>query len=249
VRPVAGAATRRGVRTLSIDIGGSGLKASVLDHVGGMLAERLRVPTPVGRPPLATVQAIVQLARRLPPFDRISVRFPGAVGNGTVLTAPNLRHRGWLGFDLAGALARRFRRPVRMANDVALQGSAAIRGKGVELVITLGTGVGSALYLDGIVVPQFGIGHLHLGKHTYDERLNNRALEKVGTKKWNRRLRKAVAAMRNVVKYDHLYIGGGNAKQAALPPDPRTTIISNEAGIRGGIVLWRGVVTPARRAS
>lgn len=242
-RAVRRPARRRHVRTLAVDIGGTGIKASVLDEEGLMQAERARVATPVGRHPSHVVAAVAGLTRRLPPFDRISVGFPGVVAAGRVLTAPNLRHRAWLGFGLAAALRTRFGKPTRIANDVTLQGLAAIEGKGIELVVTLGTGFGSALYVDGLLVPQFGLGQHRLRKgKTYDAALNNAALDRIGRKRWNRRLKGAIASLRGLVRYDRLYIGGGNAKYIRFALDARTTVISNEAGIRGGIALWQ---TPA----
>jgi polyphosphate glucokinase len=216
------------------------VKASVLDEAGLMQAERLRVPTPVGRHPRYLLAALAGLTRQLPGFDRISVGFPGAVGDGRVLTAPNLRHPAWLGFELAAALADRFGKPARIANDVTLQGLAAIRGEGVELVVTLGTGFGTALYLDGHLVPQFALGYHFFRKgSTYDEQLNQAALDEVGKKKWNKRLARAVVSLSHVVRYDRLFIGGGNAKHLTVALGARTTVISNECGIRGGILLWR----------
>jgi polyphosphate glucokinase len=232
--------SRRRVQTLAVDIGGTGIKASVLDEEGLMQAERVRVETPVGRHPSHAVAAVAGLARRLPRFDRISVGFPGVVAAGRVLTAPNLRHPAWLGFDLAAAMRRRFGKPTRIANDVTLQGLAAIRGKDIELIVTLGTGVGSALYVDGLLVPQFGLGHHHFQKgKTYDAELNQKALDRIGKKRWNRRLKQGIASLGGLVHYDRLYIGGGNARYIRFRLDTRTTVISNEAGIRGGIVLWQ----------
>jgi polyphosphate glucokinase len=237
--------SRQRAWTLAVDIGGSGVKASVLDEAGLMQAERLRVPTPVGRHPRALLDAMAGLTRRLPDFDRISVGVPGAVGAGRVLTAPNLRHPAWLGFDLAAALADRFGKPARIENDVALQGLAAIQEEGIELVVTLGTGFGNALFLDGHLVPQFGLGHHVFRKgSTYDEQLNQAALDKVGKKKWNKRLELAVVSLARVSRYDRLFIGGGNAKHVGVALGPRTTIISNECGIRGGILLWRDQRVP-----
>jgi polyphosphate glucokinase len=228
------------VWTLAVDIGGTGVKASVLDLHGAMLTDRVRVETPVGRPPAALIQAVATLVRQLPPFDRISVGFPGAVGAGRILTAPNLRHDAWLGLDLAAALSRRFRKPARVSNDVVLQGLGVIARKGVELVITLGTGLGSALYLEGLLVPQFAIGHYPFREgETYADQLDHAALKRVGPRKWNRRLVRALGTLPALVHYDHLYVGGGNAKKITLPLGRRTTIISNDAGLRGGIELWR----------
>ena len=228
------------VWTLAIDIGGTGVKAAVLDPRGVMLVDRIKIDTPVGHPPSVLITAVATLTRQLPPFDRISVGFPGAVGAGRVLTAPNLGHEAWLGYDLATALARRFRKPARVANDVALQGLGVIRRTGVELVVTLGTGVGSALYLEGLLVPQFAIGHFLFRKgETYDGQLNNRALDTVGARKWNKRVGKAIETLQQLVRYDRLYVGGGNAKKVSVRLDGRTSLVSNSAGLRGGIELWR----------
>lgn len=226
--------------TLAIDIGGTGLKASVLDEAGQMLHDRVRVETPVGAPPEAIVEELAKLVAPLPAFDRISVGFPGVVRDGRVLTAPNLKHPGWQGFELARAMEVRLGKPTRICNDADMQGLAAIKGKGVELVITLGTGFGTALYLDGRLAPHLELAHHPFRKgETYEEQLGNPARKKVGTKKWNKRIQKAIKTLRNLVHFDHLYIGGGNARKVTFTPDPDTTIISNEAGIRGGIALWK----------
>jgi polyphosphate glucokinase len=226
--------------TLAVDIGGTGIKASVLDERGALLAPKVRVDTPVGEHPRRLMRALARLVRTLPRFHRVSVGFPGAVADGRVLTAANLYHRVWTGYDLGRAVEALFHRPVRVANDVALQGLGAIRGKGFELVVTLGTGVGSALYLDGLLVPQFALNRYEARPHTtYDALLNDLALKERGVKKWNKRLREAIGTLRSTVHHDHLYIGGGNSKAIRFDPGTRVTIISNEAGIRGGIALWQ----------
>ena len=232
--------TPLGTCTLAIDIGGTGLKASVLDEAGTMLVDRVRVDTPTGSPPAGIVDALAKLVEPLPPYDRISVGFPGVVREGKVVTAPNLGHDGWQGFDLATALTHRLGKPTRIANDADLQGLAVVNGHGVELVITLGTGFGTALYLEGRLAPHLELAHHPFRKgETYDEQLGNAALKKVGGKKWNTRVQRAIANLRSLVHFDHLYIGGGNAKKIKFAPEPDTAIISNEAGIRGGIALWR----------
>ncbi len=230
-----------GIRTLAIDIGGTGLKASVLDEEGKMLVDRVRVETPVGSPPDGIVEALAKLVEPLPAFDRVSVGFPGVVRVGKVLTAPNLGHEDWKGFDLARALTKRLGKPARVCNDADMQGLAAIQGTGVELVITLGTGFGTALYLDGRLAPHLELAHHPFRKgESYEEQLGNPARKRVGTTKWNKRIQKAIKNLRNLVHFDHLYIGGGNAKKITFTPDPDITIISNEAGIKGGIALWKG---------
>jgi polyphosphate glucokinase len=230
----------QGPRTLAIDIGGTGLKASVLDADGKMLHDRVRVETPVGQPPEAIVEALAALVAPLPAYDRVSVGFPGVVRSGKILTAANLGHPAWVGFDLAKAMEKRLRKPARVVNDADMQGLAAVEGKGVELVVTLGTGFGTALYLDGRLAPHLELAHHPFRKgESYEQQLGNAARSKVGAKKWNKRIQRAIQTLRLLIHFDHLYIGGGNAKKITFAPDPDVTIISNEAGIRGGVALWR----------
>lgn len=229
-----------GITTLSIDIGGTGLKASVLDEKGNLLVDRVRVKTPVGRPPEFIVETLAKLVTPLAPFDRISVGFPGVVRDGKVLTAPMLGHKAWKGFDLATALGERLGKPVRILNDADMQGLAAIKGRGVEMVITLGTGFGTGLYIDGHLGPHLEMAHHPFRKgETYNEQLGNAARKKIGNKKWSKRVRRAIQTLRALTNFDHLYIGGGNAEKLTLKLDPDTTIVSNDAGIAGGIALWR----------
>jgi polyphosphate glucokinase len=227
-------------RTLAIDIGGSGLKASVVDEAGRLLTERVRVDTPVGGTPREIVEALARLVAPLGAFDRVSVGFPGVVRGGRILTAPNLDNKGWKDFDLAGALGRALGKPVRVANDADVQGLAVIAGKGVEMVVTLGTGFGTGLYLDGRLAPHLELSHHAFRKgETYDEQLGNAARKRVGNRKWNRRVRKAIRGLRALTTFDHLYIGGGNAKKIDFELDPDVTVVSNDAGLKGGIALWR----------
>src|SRR5688572_27826496 len=228
------------VNTLAIDIGGSGLKATVVDAHGALLLERVRIDTPVGAPPEQIVAALVELVRPLPPYERVAVGFPGMVRDGIVRTAPNLRHDAWHGFDLATALQRELGKPVRVANDADVQGLAVVRGQGIEMVVTLGTGFGSALFHDGRLCPHLEIAHQPFRKgETYDEQLGNATRKKVGNTKWQERVLRAIENMRELVGFDHLYIGGGNAEKldCELPAD--VTIVHNSAGLAGGARLWR----------
>jgi polyphosphate glucokinase len=227
-------------RTLAIDVGGSGLKASVIDEAGRLLTERVRVDTPVGSPPREIVEALARLVAPLGAFDRVSVGFPGVVRDGRVLTAPNLDNKGWKGFDLAGALGRALGKPVRVANDADVQGLAVIEGKGVEMVVTLGTGFGTGLYLDGRLAPHLELSHHPFRKgETYDEQLGNAARKRVGRRKWNRRVKKAIRTLRALANFDRLYIGGGNARKIDFELDPDVRIVSNDAGLKGGVALWQ----------
>jgi len=225
--------------TLAIDIGGSNLKAGLLNRDGGAVGERVKVPTMHPSPPERVVPALIKLAGQLGPFDRISVGFPGLVKGGTVRTAPNLGTKDWAGFDLVGALHKRLGKPVRMLNDATVQGLGVISGHGLECVITLGTGFGFALYQDGRLTPQLEMSQHVIRKNmTYDEYVGVAALHKVGHKRWERRVERVLAQLRAVVNFDTLYIGGGDAQalDMKLPKDVR--IVSNDAGIAGGVRLW-----------
>ncbi len=233
------AAGAGGPLTLAIDIGGTNLKAGVLDARGAMVGERARTPTPHPAPPAAVVPALLELARTLGHFDRISVGFPGVVTRGVVRTAPNLGNADWSGFGLAAALGDRLGRPVRMLNDATVQGLGVISGRGLECVVTLGTGFGFALYQDGRLAPHLEMGQHVAHKHmTYDEYLGVAAVEGVGKKRWRKRVRRSLEALRVLVNFDVLYVGGGNAEliDFELPDDVR--VVSNDAGITGGVRLW-----------
>jgi len=227
-----------GPHTLAVDIGGTGVKAMLLDAAGKPLSDRLRAKTPDASTPKAISGIIVGFAAQLGDFDRASVGFPGVIKAGVVYTAANLDKK-WLEYDFAGNLSKQLGKPVRVANDAVVQGLGAVTGTGVELVITLGTGMGAALYLEGKPIPSLEMGHhpFRNGK-TYEDELGRRALEKEGAKKWNKRLGEAIDQLYRLFYYDRLYIGGGNAARIKIKLPPNTEIISNQDGILGGIKLW-----------
>ena len=203
-------ATPVGPLTLAIDIGGTGLKASVLDAQGAMVADRVVVKTTYPCPPAKLVDDLAALVAPLPTADRISAGFPGMVRKGRVLSAPHfVTDAGpgtkvddelvaqWDHFDLAGALSKRLGKPTRVANDADLQGAAVVSGKGLELVITLGTGVGTALFYDGRLLPHLEFAHTPFRKgETYNEQLGDAARKEVGNGRWNKRVRRAVDTLR-----------------------------------------------------
>ncbi len=228
------------ISTLAVDIGGSGIKVIVLDALGEPISERTRLKTPQPPTPEAIIETIMTLTEGQK-FERVAVGFPGVIRNGIVETAVNLEN-SWLGFDLAGNLSQRLGKPVKVANDADIQGWGAISGKGVELVVTLGTGFGSALFIDGNLVPNLEMGHHPFRKgETYEEQLGREALEKEGKKKWNERLKKAIANLEHLFNYDYLYIGGGEAKKIDFELPSNTKIIPNVAGLLGGIKLFKDV--------
>ena len=229
------------LRTLAIDIGGTGIKAALLDDTGNMIGERQRVPTPA-KPvaPDDLLRAIDQAITPLGTFERVSVGFPGYVRDGRILTAPNLGTESLANFDLQSVLAEHLGKPVRVLNDADVQGFGAIEGRGIEMVLTLGTGAGTAIFRDGEVIPHLELAHHPIsGNKTYDEYIGNAARRKKGKKTWNKRVAKAIDILREVVRFDHLYIGGGNAKDITFPLSADVTIVPNTDGLTGGIRLWR----------
>jgi polyphosphate glucokinase len=227
------------VITLAIDVGGTGVKGLLLDSNGKPISERARAETPRPATPTAILNVVYGIAARLGEFDRASVGFPGVVKRGATLTAHNLDPK-WVGFELEKVLSRQWRKPVRVANDAAVQGYAAIQGKGVELVITLGTGFGSSLFTNGYLVPGLELAHHPWRKDkTYEDYLGRRGLEKYGRKRWNKLLLKAIKQIEALFNYEHLYIGGGNAIKVDSALPKHVTRVPNEDGLLGGVALWR----------
>jgi polyphosphate glucokinase len=225
--------------TLGVDIGGTNMKASVLNRDGGLVAEQLRTPTPKPATPKAVLKTIATLTGRLPPFNRISVGFPGVVKCGTIVSAPNLGTARWAGFGLIEALSGRFGVPVRVLNDAAVQGLGVVQGRGLECVLTLGTGVGCALFRDRRLLLHLEIGqHLARKGKTYDEYIGQAALADKGPLAWNRRVAKALGQVVELTVCDVLYVGGGNARKITFELPPQAIIVSNTAGITGGVRLW-----------
>jgi polyphosphate glucokinase len=227
------------VTTLAVDIGGSGVKVLLLDASGIPLGERARLKTPEPATPVAVLDAIATLASQQATFDRVSVGFPGVVRQGIIYTAVNLND-DWVGYNLAQTLGERLGKPVRVANDADMQGLGAISGQGVEMVVTLGTGFGSALFVDGQLVPNLEMAHHRFRKgETYEEQLGRAALEMTGVKRWNRRLQKAIASLERVFNYDTLYLGGGETKNIAFDLPDKVKVVPNILGLLGGIALWQ----------
>jgi polyphosphate glucokinase len=242
-----------GKLTLAIDIGGTGLKAGVLDADGSVVVPHALVETPKHATPDQVVEALTGLVKPMGKFDRISVGFPGVVRAGHVLTAPNLDNKSWHDFALASVLTDRLGKPVRMLNDATVHGLGVIKADGLECVITLGTGFGFALFDNGTLTPHLELAHhpVHNDKD-YDQYIGDVALLAIGRKRWNKRLAFALTCVRNLTGFDVLYIGGGNARHIKLALEPDIRIVSNDAGITGGVKLWDhrldAAFAPARSA-
>lgn len=229
------------LRVLGMDIGGSYLKAAVVDAHGRMLSERLKLKTPDPCPPKVMVRALLQLVRPLAGYNHLAIGFPGVVRGGRVLTAPHWGNSQWANFALANTLSQRLGGiPARLINDAEMQGLAVIAGSGLELVLTLGTGAGTALFRDGQIMPHLELAHHPLHKSdSYNDYVGDAARKRIGRKRWNKRVAYTIEVLSALINYDHLFIGGGNASRINLRLPGNATLVSNDAGIDGGAALWR----------
>lgn len=224
---------------LSIDIGGSHIKATILNDKGELQMEYDKIATPDPANPETVVNAIKKLVKSFANYDKVSVGFPGYVKNGVIKTAPNLGTDFWKDFDLSKKLEEVLGKPARVVNDADMQGLGVVSGKGLEMVITLGTGFGTALLVNGQLMPHLELAHHPFAKgKTYDDYVGERALEKEGLQKWNKRMQRVFKVLKTVINYDTLYIGGGNSDKLNFKLDKNMKIVSNQDGIKGGSRLW-----------
>lgn len=225
---------------LSIDIGGTSIKAGILSPKGDLLSEFKKLPTPEKSTPEAVLKCIQELVATLSQdFSKISIGFPGYVKCGRVQTAVNLAKNKWTNVNLAQQVSDLFGKPVRLINDADQQALGVVAGKGFEIVFTVGTGFGTALVFDGDLLPHLELAHLPITKtKDYDDYIGDRAFEKIGVEKWNKRLAHIIEIYKTVFNYDTLYIGGGNAKHITLNLDHNIKLVSNKDGIKGGAKLW-----------
>ncbi|HEY4324549.1 MAG TPA: ROK family protein [Mucilaginibacter sp.] len=233
------------LKILSIDIGGSNIKATVLNQKGELTMDYEKVPTPYPASPDNVLKAIKNLVKSFPEYDKISVGFPGYIKNGVVKTAPNLDTSLWENTDFAKKLEELLGKPARVVNDADMQGLGVVSGKGLELVITLGTGFGTAWLSDGNLLPHLEFSHQPFNKYkSYDKYIGQVAIEKEGIKKWNKRMEKVFEVLKTVFNYDYLYIGGGNSNKLTFKLDKNMKIVTNADGIKGGARLWVKDETP-----
>ncbi len=227
------------MRTLVIDIGGTGTKMLPVDAEGEPLDERHRELTPDPAWPVPVLEVIEKMVGEQKSFDRVSVGFPGVVTRGVVRTAPVLGNEAWRDFDLAKALADMTGKPARALNDADLQGYGVIEGEGVEMVLTLGTGLGTALYLDGHLVPNLELGHHPLKKKkSYQDLVSDDELDRIGKKKWRKRVDLCLSTIERIFNPDLIHIGGGNAKKLSDDLPKNVRLFSNVEGMTGGVRLW-----------
>jgi polyphosphate glucokinase len=226
-------------RILSIDIGGTGIKAGIVGRNGKILGDHVRVKTPDHCRPTKMVATLITLAKAFPDYDRVSIGFPGYVRDGVVFTAPHLGTEHWTGFDLAKTMQQKLGKPVRLNNDADVQGLGVIKGRGLELVCTLGTGLGTAWFRDGQLMPHMDLAHMAIHAHNdFDNYIGNNTLKKIGRKAWRKRIKKLIAMLEKVFFFDHLYLGGGNSRFVTFTLPRNVSVVSNDAGLEGGAFVW-----------
>ena len=184
--------------------------------------------------PKLTARQMVSKVKRLAQgwrYDAVSIGYPGPVMHGRVVGEPHNLGSGWVGFDFRAA----FGCPVRVINDAAMQALGSFRG-GKLLFLGLGTGLGTALIVDGVVEPM-EIGHLPYLKHTYEYYVSDHALEHKGKKKWRKHVKDVVTRLTRALEPDEVVIGGGNVSHLkSLPPHCRAG--DNANAFTGGFRLW-----------
>lgn len=240
------------IRTLAVDCGGSGIKGALLDEQGELISPRTRVAVQYPITPAAFLGILDGIARESGTFDRATVGLPGMIRHGVVINTPHyITDAGphtrvdpdlaalWRRFPLAEALVERWGRPVRVLNDAQVHGAAVISGRGYEVMFTLGTGLGCAVFDEGAVVPKIELSRAPVRKHQiYDTWVGAAARRRLGRAKWERRVLQTIDGLRPVFEWDRLYLGGGEARKITCKLPDDVTRVPNIVGIQGGVRIW-----------
>jgi polyphosphate glucokinase len=216
------------MKILVIDVGGSHVKVLATGH-----KKRIKIPSG----PKMTAAIMVRLVRKATAgwiYDAVSIGYPGAVLHGKPVSEPRNLGGGWVGFKFKKA----FGRPVIVINDAAMQALGSYR-RGRMLFLGLGTGLGSALIVDGVLEPM-ELAHLPYKKgRTYEDFVGHAGLKRLGKKRWRREVADVIARLKAALEADDVVIGGGNAKLLkTLPPGVR--LGTNANAFLGGYRLWQG---------
>lgn len=246
----------RDTLTLAVDCGGGGIKAAVLDAAGTAHASPLRVPTPYPLPPGLLVDTIAKIAGELPPASRVTVGMPGMIRSGVVVHTPHYITRSgprsridpdlreaWTSFDMQAAIGVRLGLPALVLNDAEVHGAGVVAASGLELVLTLGTGLGSALFHGGRLAPHLEWSRAPLRRGlTYDQYVGEPERRRLGDALWSRRIVTMVDGLRPVFLWDRLYIGGGNSRRITASALARigddVIVVPNSAALVGGARAW-----------
>jgi polyphosphate glucokinase len=213
------------MNVLAVDVGGTNVKLLATGQ-----DEPRRFPSGQELKPKQMVSGVKRIASDWK-YDVVSIGYPGLVLRGRPAMEPHNLGRAWVGFNFNSA----FGRPVKIINDAAMQALGSYKG-GLLLFVGLGTGLGSALVHEGLVVP-LELGHLSYKNGTYEDYIGLRGLKRLGKKKWRRHVAYCVARLIDVLHPDDVVLGGGNAKKLKeLPPACR--VGHNANAFLGGFRLW-----------
>ncbi len=225
--PESPSGKRKPASVLAIDVGGTHVK---------VLATGQRTPVKIPSGPDMTPRKMVTAVRKAAAqwkYEKVSIGYPGPVLHGKPVSEPHNLGPGWVGFDFQKA----FGHPVKLINDAAMQAIGSYEGRRM-LFLGLGTGLGTALIVDGVLQPM-ELAHLPYKKgQTYEDYIGLRGLERLGKKKWRRHVAEVVTTLKNALEADYVVLGGGNAKFLKELP-PGTQLGSNEHAFKGGFRLWQ----------
>lgn len=213
------------MNVLAIDIGGTNIKILATGQ-----KESRKFPSGPTMSPRQMVDGVKKLAADWN-YDVVSIGYPGVVVKDRILTEPHNLAKGWVGFNFKAA----FRCPVKIINDAAMQALGSYK-KGQMLFLGLGTGLGSAMVVEGVVVPM-ELGHLSYRNGTYEDYVGLRGLKRLGKKKWRKHVAIVVNRLISALCVDHIVLGGGNAEKLKELP-LRCRVGANAYAFIGGFRMW-----------
>jgi len=249
-------ARKKNLSTLAIDCGGHSIKGSVLNSTGEIVGQMLSERTPYPLSPTHLLRIIEGFLSVLPAFDRITVGMPGMIRHGVVVYTPHYSRKfgphseidvavasEWENLNFAGFIEQHLKKPTIVLNDAQVHAAGVIHGTGLEVVFTLGTGLGFAIFDNGRLAPHMEMSMAPTrGAKTFDLYIGEKARKRVGAPMWSRRVLTMVEQLRPVLHWDRLYIGGGNASR--ITPSIRQRlgedvfIMPNSTGVAGGARAW-----------
>ncbi len=236
------------MEVLGIDIGGSGIKGAPVDtETGSLLAPRFRIPTPYPAKPNPMTDVVAEIVRHFEWQGLVGCGFPAALHSGEILTAANIHHK-WLGVNAATKFSEAVGCPVWVTNDADAAGIAEMSfgagagRRGVVLIVTIGTGLGTAVFIDGQLLPNSEFGHIEIDGEDAERMASDaaRKREKLSWKKWARRFNRYLQTMEKLIWPDLIILGGGVSKKHEkfmpyldLKAEVVPAQLLNEAGIVG----------------